>query len=386
MSISDMKMLESAVAEHLRTRYAALYHSTHALAAPAKRLSDFFTHGREELPPGYMSDDGFRAAYIAHFLMVNAAKVMHCLHQIVTAKCMPKGEPLRIFDLGCGPGTAALAASLFFRGSMPKRRVEFTCADSCEEAIEDAKRIFCRIAPSNHSITTASGLLQKSNFKSIFGKNRYDFILASNFFNEIKKREESNRMCKIILDEYLSADGCLVIVDPALRITTRSLMALRDMIAGEAGAHVLAPCLHEKKCPMLALNKRDWCHFYIEWEMPNIIRNMDELVGTTHDYLKMGFLIIVSSGQMKENEHAESGRVVSSLLKSRGKAELVVCTDRGALTRLSRLERDASECNADFVTVKRGDVVRLPPANRIRRDERFEIVGRWQQTHVIDEL
>ena len=67
-----MPLIESALLGHLAKRPSA---------AAAGALIDMFTTARTGLRLDYMNDPTLRAAYLAGFVLPNAAKTMHCLRQ-----------------------------------------------------------------------------------------------------------------------------------------------------------------------------------------------------------------------------------------------------------------------------------------------------------------
>jgi hypothetical protein len=155
------------------------------------------------------------------------------------------------------------------------------------------------------------------------------------------------------------------VMEPALQETTRDLMQVRDDLLARGSGVVLAPCLHQEACPMLAANKRDWCHTYLEWERPAWIEKIDRLAGIRKDYLKCSYLIL-GKGEILGSSH-DTWRVVSGHLNSRGKSELLLCGPGGlpGLFRTTRLDRDRSEANRVFDEVQRGDLIQMPKVSRI---------------------
>ena len=70
-----------------------------------RRLSTLFTTGRGEGLADYLAERSLRRAYLLYFLPVNYAKVAGLLREM---PALP-ARPLRILDVGSGPGTAVLA-------------------------------------------------------------------------------------------------------------------------------------------------------------------------------------------------------------------------------------------------------------------------------------
>jgi len=262
---------------------------------------------------------------------------------------------------------------MFFSERYPDVLLKILGIDQNEAILRDAKALFKYVGDRNHVFEYLAAPIRARSLRGNIGSARFDIIIVANLLNELTDDGEPHRLCKHLLDEHLNDTGHLIVIDPALRETTRPLMEMRDRIVEKDEAHVLAPCLHQKYCPMLRKNERDWCHLYIEWDRPKMIGQMDEHVGTDHTYLKMAYLILQRAEKMISAPSENLHRVVSSPLVSKGKIELVLCADDGILRRVRRLDRDRSELNADFDRAKRGDIVYLEPVEKIGTENIFRI-------------
>jgi ribosomal protein RSM22 (predicted rRNA methylase) len=366
----SLSALEFALVEALPEDFARI-------ARAARRLSDAFTSGRAELPARYLADPNLLAAYLAAFLLPNAEKVLHCLAEADEFGALPAGAPLHVLDLGAGPGTATLAASLFFAQMRPALPVRFTAVEGEEAAARAAERLFSSLAPANHVLASITGDLSSKRFATAIAERRFDLIVAAHVLNELSEDAAAADLCQMLFREHLAEDGAFLIIDPALRDTARPLMQLRDQLLTEGVARVVAPCLHQVRCPMLAANERDWCHFYLDWECPRLVAQMDAISGMRHKHLKMAYLLLTSAANDGGRAEPHLARVVSSPLDSKGKRELVLCGADGALRRVRRMDRDASTENRDVDDVVRGDVVRCGARDRIGKDDAFSRVRLW---------
>ena len=340
----------------------------HFFAMGAAELSDAFTSGRRELPKNYFNRKEARSAYLLYFTLTNFAKILKCLHECARVSAFNSSD-LDILDVGCGPGTAALACSSFFAN----RPLSITGVDQNREILKDASALFSMIGGPHHSFLTINEEIRPASIGQRLKGKRFDIIIAANVLNEVGGVKEQLRLCQTMLDDYLKDNGVVIVVDPALQKTTRALMEVRDLL----NAQILAPCLHQDPCPMRAQNRRDWCHFYLEWKCPEIIRKVDRLLEIRHDYLKMAYLILKKStppsSPLQKGSKIDLWRVVSSPLRSKGKCEFVLCGD-GRLKRICRLDRDRSDKNRVFDYVKRGDLIQISGnADRISRNDSLTI-------------
>ena len=325
----------------------------HFFATGAAELSEAFTSGRKELPKNYFNRKETRSAYLLYFTLTNFSKVLKCLREC--ARVAPfDPQSLNILDIGCGPGTASLACSSFFAD----RPVSITAIDQNREILKDANALFSMVRRPDHSFLTIHEEVRPSSIAQRLRGKRFDLIIAANVVNEIGGTGEQLRFCQSLLNHHLSDAGTMIVVDPALQRTTRDLMEVRDSL----NAKILAPCLHQSPCPMRAQNRRDWCHFYLEWNCPEIIRKVDRLLEIRHDYLKMAYLILKKHSPSPQPSPTGGGgdlwRVVSSPLNSNGKREFVLCGSE-KLERIVRLDRDRSSANSNYDRIRRGDIINL---------------------------
>ena len=96
------------------------------------------------------------------------------------------------------------------------------------------------------------------------GDARFDLVVAAHLLNELfVDRAPAERVALRARrvrawSTLLTPNGVLILLEPALRETSRELLAVRDQVLA-AGLHVVAPCFWAGPCPALAL-ERDWCH------------------------------------------------------------------------------------------------------------------------------
>lgn len=348
-----LKRLEETIKVFLKENYLPphraktpgwIYHDLDFFSRGTGELSTLFTEERSRIPKNYFNRKEFRSAYLLYFTLINAAKVWHALSQ---AKRLFGERPLKILDLGSGPATAALAAQDFFAD----RPIEILSVEQNRNALKDGGALLEKMRPNpRHRYEQLVLDIHPRNLSSLLKGKRWDLCLAANFLSEHSFREQH-----ILCEQILKQTEVLIVVEPALQKVTRQLMHLRDLLVENRWANVYAPCLHQKNCPMLAANQRDWCHFYIHWKCPRLIREVDHIIGNKHDYVKMAYMIFTAKSQIQNPK--SQWRVVSSPLISKGKKEFILCGDSGRLQKISRLNKNRGETNLAFDEMKRGDIV-----------------------------
>jgi len=318
----------------------ALYHrdrggSVSETEAGVRELSPMF-NGVTPHKPGYLAAGRLRRAYTHYYLPVNAEKVSRVLDEVASYAPLP--ETMRVLDFGCGPGTASVALLL-------KRKVaQLTLVDVVDEAVDDAAW-FCR----------QLGVEARRAQEPPAGE-KYDLILAANVLSETEAP----------LEDLLTDFGHLVVVEPALRSSTRQLMEWRNRVAAK-GWKIAAPCLRSSPCPMLE-QKDLWCHMDIAWPRPGTVAEIDRRVGLTKESLKYSYMVVTKYGRTL-TDLGGTHRVVTNLHKEKGKAWTMTCGREGPLCRTEVLTRHRSETTSAFFRAERGDVLKMEAAGDFARSE-----------------
>ncbi|MCW2243696.1 small ribosomal subunit Rsm22 family protein [Azospirillum canadense] len=209
------------------------------LKRAADRLSQRY---RAEVRDGrfHLSDDLAARAYLATRLPATYAAVRASMG--VVAEARPDFAPVTGLDVGAGPGTALWAAAdcwpslddvLLVEGSPAIRAVGEALAREAVPA-----RIQWRAGD------VASGLPE--------GEPR-DLVTLAYVLDELSEEARDRLVDRLWA---LTADTLLV-VEPGTPAGWGRILRARRRLA-EAGAHILAPCVHSAACPLAA---PDWCHF-----------------------------------------------------------------------------------------------------------------------------
>jgi ribosomal protein RSM22 (predicted rRNA methylase) len=162
---------------------------------------------------------------------------------------LPAVQPRTMLDVGAGPGTAAFAAVQGFE----------TLADI---HLIDANPFLRDLALSlmaesdSEALRQAAGTrsYQHGNARTLLNETKpADLVVASYVAGEIAERELP-QFAQLL---WAATAGALIIIEPGTPAGCGRILRMRaELIA--AGAHVAAPCPHERECPLRA---PDWCHF-----------------------------------------------------------------------------------------------------------------------------
>jgi len=372
------------------------------------RLSDLYTRERTDLRRNLLEDPQLRLAYLAYFLPSNFLKIKAVLDEIWLHPNVKElfPERLRILDLGCGPGTQLLGCLDFFSQQLrPPERTECVGVDSLESNLQDARYLFDRLAaelsanvaetdprPERVQLPYEALLIETRRDRTRWTLETYrgdvsrplklkdtspfDLIVMGNVLNELfpgdeQRIEKRSRRIAALIHDWLAPNGFLILMEPALRETSRELLRVRDCLLDMLPLTVYSPCVHSRPCPAVAPGcASDWCHEDRAWQTPPWIRRIDERSGLRKNSLKYSYVVfnrmglsirdaaldVVPSDQQDLPVDNQVWRVVSETLEERGKAAVYLCGAEGRF-RVTRLNKHASRSNEDFSLLDRGQVV-----------------------------
>lgn len=299
--------------------------------------------------------------------------------------------PLRVLDLGAGLGAShrGLARALGGRGIL-----DVLAVDEDRDALRAAAAI-AEHRPKEGEVTIKLRTEERSVATGRPPRGRFDVVLLGQVISELDlDRPEDERVelhadrIAMLAQESLDEGGMIVIVEPALRTRTRHLQRIRGAAIAR-GLHVIAPCLHHGRCPLLG-RETDWCHEDLPVDLPDFLVPIAKRAGLRWEGLTFSYLLLARKPPRLEDALAPAQnreRAVSGLLTSKGKREIVLCGDplRGAVpdddplgphgARVGRLDRARSDANERFDELARGDVVTLGPLDDKLRLGADGIVG-----------
>lgn len=361
-------------------------------AQAVTELSQLFTTERSSLSAGYLDNPFHAAAYLRYFLPVNLSKIQALLDE------MPQdwteqgpGAQLRVLDVGSGPGTGVLAVRDWLRQHHQDREKDLAivAVDASGEALKQARHLWEAYGRASGTasgqLTTCEGNLERVPggpwLQQIEQQAPYDVIVMANCLNELFPRaadpvEPKVKLVTQLLSRLAPA-GTMLIVEPALRETSRGLHQVRDRLVHEKCCTIYSPCLHEQDCPAL-VNPFDWCHEERAWEPPVSIQAIDEQVGFIKDALKFSYLLLRKDGRTIVERRPDVYRVVSELREMKGEKRAWLCNELGR-SEIGRQDRLASPQNTAVDEWHRGAIVQIERVVRKEREGKVSAVGRIER-------
>ncbi len=358
--------------------------STKQLTQAVRELSRIFTKERDRLSLSYLDSSHLGAAYLQYFLPVNLAKIQRLLNEMPTPEV---DESFSVLDLGSGPGTGALAVLDWWQQQALPYALSVTAVDSSKAALSQARQLwdrYCQTATVGAgSLQTYEGDLERRVWlEQIKQRAPFDLIILANCLNELfTGAQDSIKMRTCLVTEALSLlapHGTMLIVEPALRETSRALLQVRDKLLQDKRCSIYSPCLHENACPAL-MKPDDWCHEERAWEPPMIIQQIDNEVGFIKDALKFSYLLLRKDGKTIVDRQPNVYRLVSELRVMKGEKRAWLCNEQGR-QEVGRQDRLASPDNGAFDQWHRGAIVQIEKIVRKDKNGKVSSLGRLEQS------
>jgi SAM-dependent methyltransferase len=280
-----------------------------------------------------MDDPRLLAAYLLFYWPVSYAQARSVLGELGT-------RPRSVLDLGSGPGPVAFAA-------LDAGAAEVTAADRSKSALALATKL---ATDAEEGIATREWSPDRP-----LPDGEFDLITMGHLLNELP----ADRRVPLVEAALakLRPKGSVVILEPALRETSRGLLTVRDALVAK-GYAVRAPCLWRGACPAL-LKESDWCHAERSWRMPALVESIARAASLHKEALKMSYLVLAPKGEAwREPPPGRVFRIVSEPLEGKGRARYMGCGPEGRVG-LAMQHRHVRPGNEAFMKLDRGDVIEI---------------------------
>lgn len=338
------------------------------LAASVAQVSEAYTRRRETLATR-AHDQNALVARLRFFLPRDLPKITLPLAELRRRALLPTRARWRVLDLGAGLGTTGLGLALFAAALDRRIHVQVEAVDRDARALESYARLADALKKRGRAdLDVRTRTEELSSWKPLTTDSDYDFILLGLVLNELAPSERADAVEKQTawlgrLSERLTEDGALIVLEPALRETSRHLQRVRDRVVAQEGApHVFAPCAPTPACPLLT-RESDWCHQEQPAALPAPLVPVARAAGLRYERLTFSYLTLRRQpGALLEGDlrmRHPLYRIVSAPLRSKGKLEFVGCGAQGKV-RFTRLDRHASTANAALDAAVRGTLLEVP--------------------------
>lgn len=343
-----------------------------ALSDALAVLSEVYTGatrgGRAPVDVSRTNHEAALAARARFFFLRDLPKIALPLAELRARDALPKRETLRVLDVGAGLGAMTFGVAHFARLHRLCTSLDVVAIDhdarsmawltAFAREIDASAELASLVVPTR--VTTRSVNLVSDTLDSL---GEFDLIVCGFVLNELFEKETEERALQARasllekLGQRLSEHGSLIVLEPALKQTSRNLSRARDLLTVSSQLNVFAPCVRTGPCPML-LSERDWCHESTPYALPEAAAELARGAGLRFEGLSFSYLTLRRDGRRLSDTLSGRGgpfRVVSDPLPSKGKHELYGCGEDGRV-RLTLLLRDESEPNRVLLELGRGDV------------------------------
>lgn len=304
-----------------------------AVAQAVRTLSLGLTRDRQLAGATYMDEPRLLAAYLLFYWPVSYAQAREVLGEI-------GARPRSVLDLGSGPGPLAFAA-------LDAGATDVTAADRSTRALDLAKKL---------ALDAEEGIATREwNPDKPLPDGQFDLISMGHLLNELPEPKRVPLVEAAL--SRLRPKGSVVIMEPALRDTTRGLLKVRDALVAK-GYAVRAPCLFRGPCPAL-VRESDWCHAERSWRAPKLVENLARLAQLHKDSLKMAYLVLAPKGEeWRAPPPGRVFRIVSEQLEGKGRQRYMGCGPEGRVG-LAMQHKHVNPSNEAFMHLQRGDVIEI---------------------------
>lgn len=342
------------------------------------QLSDFYIKNPDGKTP--WEDKNTILAYLFYYLPLNFLRSLAVFQQLnfldllnsdVLARLSEKA-PIEIDELGSGFGSCSLA---FFLEN--------------PNAIKYISRV------TYFEVSDVPSRWHQNLFNEVF-KDRPELIelhgkkaaFAKKFPGEKSERNTTANPIKILMASYALTEmpnhekliknyDLIIILEPSTSTDGRKLMQLRQSLIDQ-GQIMLAPCLHQKACPLLSQSPKDWCHDRIHWKMPMWFLELEKHLPMKNQTLTFSYLVSAKAGLFESlNQgdtatnpaHLESPRwirTVGDTLMEKGKNRQLICYDQERRF-FAWMHKDFEK--GSLAAIPRGSIVPFPSDFQIKSNE-----------------
>lgn len=327
-----------------------------SVAAGLARLSQGLTRERPLAGEAYFSDPSQAGAYLLYFWPVSFAQARLALSLL-------PAPPQSVLELGSAAGPLSAAAA--HAGCRT-----FHLVDRSAKALDWGRALLQSFG------ATSSSAQQDVSRNAPTTGGPYDLISAQHLGNELWLDDpaQADKIAGLFagFKNGLSPQGHLLLIEPALKATSRTALQVRDRLL-QNGWAARYPCLHQNPCPALAAG--DSCHAETPWAAPHPVQALWKRAGLAKRVLKMTMLLF----SREPAPDSERWLVVSEPRRTRTRAIEVLACGAGGRVAFSLLPGDATDANRVLFKLKPGEIIsvegiagegstrRLGPGSRVER-------------------
>ena len=314
------------------------------VSSAVQRLSLGLTRDRKLAGARYLDDDRLLGAYLLFYWPISYLQARGVLSEL------PR-RPRSVLDLGSGPAPVAFAA-------LDAGAAEVLAADRSTRALAVARTL--AVEAGEPIAVREWDPQRRGDLAGLSHGRSFELVTLGHVVNELFQGQGASTRRAALLEDALglvAPGGSLVVIEPALRDTSRALLEVRDLLVAR-GIAVRAPCLFRGGCPAL-VRPTDWCHAERPIDPPPLVDEIGRRAGLRKESVKMSYLVLAPKGEgWREPPPGRIFRIVSEPLPSKGRLRYMGCGPEGRMG-LALQEKDVTPRNRSFEKLLRGDVVEI---------------------------
>ena len=343
--------IEQVVFAMARDRFSSLVQGTKRLVIAIQELSDYYIADPEHRG-ACPNTKAHQAARMVFFTIADMPKAFVLAAELDTLMGIAPKSRVNVLDLGVGYGAQSLGLLSYLQQKYPEQQIRLDAFDRDAEALDAFDQLIMN-CQNSRIIGNVAANIWKIDLEQGFSPNdQYDFIIIGSTLCELQTGTHYQLLTKLL--SALTDSGVLFIIEPALKTTSRNLHQLRNMLLAEHLYEVIAPCTRTQDCPCL-LNAKDWCHESRHYELPARCRQLAATTGLRTHEVKWSYLTLTRQHVTNE-KYLNAWRVVSDLMKPKGKQEVFLCGEPGRFRAILQ-KRDRTSANRIFKKLHRGQLV-----------------------------
>lgn len=340
------------------------------------RLSDLFTVDRPEKKfPDYFSDNELLSAYGLFFLPQSFVRTTYALRFITEARqWKAPNSPIRILDLGSGPGSCGVACAHYFK-ELGVKELELNALDHSATALAALEPFAEAVLGNEYNVKTRIGDAHRAD---TWPEGPFDIIIAGFVLNEMKSLNQPALVEWVeSMKDRLTPEGLILILEPALKITSQRLQKLSDEIAAHEIVTRIGPELDAHPCPQLA-DGVHWSHEVRHWQIPSTTEFINRKLH--RDLRDVRFSFAAFSDQTIPRLESSAIRIVSDIQIIKGLLRFIG-VQNGQLQTIEVSTRGISKHDVKLLAAKfeRGDIVShsQPSAPKVRLTDSADLKIVW---------
>lgn len=260
-----------------------------------------------------LTGDSIHNAYLAVRMPATFAVVTRVLEELMRHSSIFLTS---LLDIGSGPGTALWAAV----ETCPELKSAYLLEQN-SSFISIAKRIAQKLTKEINCHWQQGSIPEK------FPDGQFDLVTASYVIGELSEEH----LISLLEKAWKATGQALVFIEPGTPRGFERILLARDWLI-QSGAHIAAPCPHEKQCPLAGTER--WCHFSERLSRSALHKNIK---GASLGYEDEKYSYLIAT---KSSQDSSDARLVGHPRKHSGHLTVDVCLPEGDVKQRTISRRD----------------------------------------------